>query len=484
MKRNTSTQLNSDVSNPTRFRRPARFRRSWLMAAMAVLSSLALLASACGSDDDDDTSSDSATTAVPTTTAAAPATTAAADDAPAAPETTAAPTETTSPFAGMPEPATGFDGETIKMGYLTASSGTLAIIGVPLLQGAEVYWEWVNSQGGVAGKYQVELVPGDTMDDAQTTISEYKRIKDEVVMFAEVLSTPPTQALLEFLVEDNIVAVPGSLAGAWAGEALLLPNGAAYEYEMINLVDWYVSESGLASVDDVHCAVHVDDKYGDDSMRGVEHAAAELGLELAVVETISRGDAEFTAQVSALSDGGCDVVYAVTVPTEQSGMLRQAASVGFDPYWMGALPAYLNLFAAGAPQLYEKFYVALDSPNQNDTSVPAIADFMERFTAVAEGDPNTFHLSGYFQSVAVHALLEKAVDLGDMSREGIVAAMAQLGEVDNGGLAAEDYVYGLPEDRVPTSAVRIFKFDQTQPPNFLDEIQIFDSALNDGFQLY
>lgn len=469
MTRNNSTQTMSD-----RFR-PVRFRRSWLMAAVAVLASLALLASACGSDDDD--ASAPTTTVAPATTAAAPAP-AAAEPEPAAP------VETASPFAGMPEPATGFDGETIKMGYLTALSGTLSIIGGPLLQGAEVYWEWVNSQGGVAGKYQVELVAGDTEDRADQTIVEYQRIKDDVVMIAEVLSTPPTQALLEFLVEDNVVAVPGSLAGAWAGEALLLPNGAAYEYEMINLVDWYVSESGLSSGTDVHCAVHVDDKYGDDSMRGVEHAIAELGLELAVVETISRGDTDFTAQVTALDGGGCDVVYAVTVPTEQSGMLRQAASVGFAPYWMGALPAYLNLFAAGAPQLYEKFYVALDSPNLNDTSVPAIADFLERFSAVAEGDPGTFHLSGYFQSVAVHALLEKAVELGDMSREGMVAAMAQLGEVDNGGLAAENYVYGLPEDRVPTSAVRIFKFDQSQPPNFLDEIQVYDSALNDSFQLY
>ena len=462
--------------------------RTFGILVAAVISSLALFAAACGNDDDD---ADTTTTTAPSDTAApmtseAPETT----DAPSgtdAPEPTAAPQATTAApptTAGPPESTIGFDGSTITLGYLTDESGSLAIVGTPLKEGAEVYWEWVNqNEGGVAGQYPVELLVADTNDSPSQTITEYQRIKDDVVMFAEVLSTPPTQALLEFLQEDNIVAVPGSLAGAWAGEAVLLPNGAAYEYEMINLVQWYLEESDLASDSDVHCAVYVDDKYGNDSMRGVNYATEQLGIDLAETQTINRGDTDFTAQVSAMNDAGCTVVYAVTVPTEQNGMLAQADAIDFNPVWLGALPSYLNLFAAGRPELYTNFYVALDSPNLNDTSVPAMADFINRFEDINGGSPNTFHLSGYFQSVAVHALLDKAVELGDLSRDGIAAAMAQLGEVDNAGLAAENYVYGLPADRVPTSAVRIFKFDAEQPPNFLNEIQVYDSPLNDSFDL-
>lgn len=459
--------------------------RTFGILLAAVISSLALFAVACGSDDDESAPVTTAATAAPTTSEAPAATEApSGTDAPA--PTTAPPATTAAPptTAGPPQPTNGFDGSTITLGYLTDQSGSLAIVGGPLKDGAEVYWAWVNeNEGGVAGQYPVELIVADTADDPAQTITEYQRIKDDVVMFAEVLSTPPTQALLEFLQEDNVVAVPGSLAGAWAGEAVLLPNGAAYEYEMINLVNWYLEESGLASDDDVYCAVHVDDKYGNDSMRGVNYATEELGVELAETQTINRGDTDFTAQVSSMNDAGCTVVYAVTVPTEQNGMLSQADAIGFNPTWLGALPSYLNLFAGGLPHLYTNFYVAIDSPNLNDTSVPAMADFLSRFEEINGGTPNTFHLSGYFQSIAVHALLDKAVELGDLSRDGIAAAMAQLGEVDNGGLAAENYVYGLPEDRVPTSAVRIFKFDVDQPPNFLDEIQIYDSPLNESFDL-
>ena len=410
----------------------------------------------------------------------------AGDDAAPAPPPEPAPAPPEAPPAPPPEPqpTTGFDGETLHLGYLVDQSGPLAIIGGPLLAGSQLYWDWVNDElGGIAGRYRVELAVGDTKDSEGATVQEYQRLKDDVVMFAEVLSTPPVQALLEFLDEDGIVAVPGSLAGAWAREPLLMPSGAAYEYEAINLADWYVNHSGLASASDVYCAVYVNDKYGRDSMRGVEFAADRLGFSLAEAQTINRGDRAFTAQVTAFADAGCTVIFAITVPTEQHAMLAEAASQGLDPVWLGLLPTYLNLFAAGAPDLYAKYYVALDSPELADTSVPGIANFLERFERYGSGAITTFVLSGYFLQVSVHALLEKAAGLGDFSREGIRNALAQLGEVELDGLAAENYVYGTPENRRPTSAVRIKVFDPTRPPNFLRDIMIVDSPLNDEFDL-
>ena len=481
-------------------------RRALLAACAAVV----LLASACGAADEQSSAPPAPPAGETTTTAdtspppAAPTppatgeeqTTPPATGEPGGeqPVTTTSEEGTASPPAPAPapeppspppppSPTIGFDGNTIKLGYLTDSSGSLALLGVPLLAGAQAYWGWVNSNGGIAGEYEVELVVGDTKDQVNTTVTEYQRIKGDVVMFAEVLSTPPTQALLEFLKEDGVAAVPGSLAGAWSREALLLPTGAAYEYEAINLADWYVNASNLATPDDVYCVVYVNDKYGRDSLRGLEFAIDRLGLELAERVTINRGDSAFTAQVTALSDAGCTVVFAITVPLEQNSILSEADGQGFKPVWLGLLPTYLNLFAGGRPDLYEKYYVAVDSPNLNDMSVPGMAKFLERFAEFGEGDVNTFNLSGYVQSIAVHDLLELAVEMGDLSREGIRAAMAALGEVDVDGLMAENYVYGRPEDRRPASAVRIFQYEQTQPPNYLREITIWDSQLNDDFDL-
>ena len=70
--------------------------------------------------------------------------------------------------------------------------------------------------------------------------------------------------------------------------------------------------------------------------------------------------------------------------------------------------------------------------------------------------PDVYFSFGYIQAVATVALLEKAVELGDLSREGVATALEELGTVDFGGLTG-DYTYGPPEDRVPPIKSSIFK---------------------------
>ena len=441
-----------------------------LRSLVAVCAGLALLAAACSESGDDPDLTD-----------------------PPDGVTTAAPP------AGEPEPeiptAPGFDGETITLGYMGLYSERLLAIGNPLEQGSQIYWNWLNDQGGVAGKYKVHLMSGNvaTLNDNNSpdpTI-DYERLKDKVAMFAFIFSTPATQALLPSLKADNIVAVPGSVAGAWAGEKLLLPSGSAYEYEMINLADWFVNESGLSTGSDVHCVAYMNDQYGRDTLEGLEYVMKELGLELGAKESVTTpGLPDYPAIIEALQDADCTVVYAITLPLQQDALLAEASEVGFEPNWLGAYPSYLNAVAREKPDNYEKFYVTVDGPalvsDPDDTDVPGMAKFAERFAQYADAGtiPNTYHLGGYFQAIAVHALLEKAVELGDLSRDGMVEAMAQLREVDTDGLTADNYVYGLPEDRQPTSGTRIFKFNFDVKPDHLEEVGEINSDYNDGFDLF
>lgn len=467
-----------------------------------MLCLIALFAAACGGGDDDtatdniaseETSDEASNDAEPegadeaTGDEATDETAPAGDDeatdeaAPASDDEATDDGESAEP-AGPPGETDGFDGETITLGYLTDQSGPLSLVGNNLLVGAQTYWDRVNSQGGVAGIYQVELEVGDTQDSEANTVQEYQRIKDDIVMLAQVTSTPPTQALLEFLDEDGIIALPGSAALQWATEPLLLPAGAAYEYEMIDIADWYVNQSDLASDDDIFCVVRVNDKYGEDTVRGVEFAADRLGFEIAEQQTLARGDTAFTAQITAFSDADCDVVFAITVAFETNGLLAEANAQGFDPVWLGALPSYINLLALGAPELYENFYVTLDTPNFTDLDVPGMARLMGDWEEFGNGNINTFAAAGYVQSIPIHALLEKAVELGDLSHGGMQTALAELGEVELDGLA-DNYVYGTPENRIPSRGVRIFRFDPDNPPNLVTELAYVESPLIEDFPL-
>src|SRR5690606_2454879 len=105
-------------------------RTTWLRP-LALLTALVLVLGACGGrgDDDDDTSS---------TTAAAGEEAGGEDEG----------GEEEPP--GDPEPAPGFDGETIRIGVLTPTSGSVAIIGTPLTAGNQAYVDYVNEElGGI-----------------------------------------------------------------------------------------------------------------------------------------------------------------------------------------------------------------------------------------------------------------------------------------------------------------------------------------------
>ncbi|MGH2803628.1 MAG: ABC transporter substrate-binding protein, partial [Thermoleophilaceae bacterium] len=66
------------------------------------------------------------------------------------------------------------------------------------------------------------------------------------------------------------------------------------------------------------------------------------------------------------------------------------------------------------------------------------------------------------QGVAMTAVLEKAVELGDLSKEGILQASREVGTVSFDGLSG-DYKYGPAEEREPPRVSTIFEVNPDRP---------------------
>jgi hypothetical protein len=89
--------------------------------------------------------------------------------------------------------------------------------------------------------------------------------------------------------------------------------------------------------------------------------------------------------------------------------------------------------------------------------VPGMANLVTVREEYAPDTPPDIYFSfGYIQAFATVKLLEKAVELGDLSREGLAAALDELGTIDFEGLSG-NWTYGPPEDRVPPLKSSIFK---------------------------
>jgi len=397
-------------------------------ALVGTALALMLLASACSSDDDSAATDDTTATT--------------ASDAPA--ELTAGP---------------GFDGETITVGVLTPQTGLAEAIGTPLTTGNQVFLDRVNAEGGIGGKYKVELATRDTEYQAPVAVTQYNDIKNNVAMFVQILGTAITDAVLPQLKTDGIFAGPATLDAFWISEPNLMPIGAPYQIQVINGMAYAIDN--LDALDKTICTMTEDSPYGEAGLEGMEYAADVFGFEIATNQTFRLGDPAYTAQVNALGQAGCEIVWLTSLPTTTIPLITEANGVGFAPTWLANSPAWNAIIAGGelGPYLADNFLLMAEGPQWGDDSFPGMAQMLEDIEKYApDQQPNIYFAFGYAQAWAAVQILEKAVELGDLSREGILAASEQVGTLTFGELLG-DYEYGPVEDREPPRGTTVNKVD-------------------------
>ncbi|OLF08488.1 branched-chain amino acid ABC transporter substrate-binding protein [Actinophytocola xinjiangensis] len=366
--------------------------------------------------------------------------------------------------AGEPVPTTGFDGTTIKLGVLTPLSGTVAVIGQPLTAGNEVWFEALNAQGGVAGRYPVELVQEDTQYQPDVAVQRYNKIKGDVVAFTQVLGTAPTLAVLPQLRTDRILAAPASLDALWVREENLLPVGAPYQVQAINAMDYWFADGGGSTSDRI-CTMIQDDVYGEAGQQGIDFAADKYGFSVTNTQKFKVGTENYAGQIGALAGAGCQVVFLVATPSDAARIWGTAAQARFAPQWFGQSPSYTGALAqsAIAPYLQQSVLIVAEGTEWGDESVPGMKRMVADLEAHAPDEPPDYYFAfGYNQGRAMTEVLEKAVELGDLSRDGILEASRQLGTVGFDGLTG-DYRYGPAAERNPPRSTTIFRVDPSKP---------------------
>jgi ABC-type branched-subunit amino acid transport system substrate-binding protein len=341
----------------------------------------------------------------------------------------------------------------------TLSGPVAAPIGIPLANGNRVFFEALNAKGGIAGKYKVNLVEADNKYDPAETVKQYAATKDKVVGFVQVLGTPPLLALLQSLNDDKVTAGPATLDAVWQTQKYLLPIQPPYQIQAINGLSYYVQQAGK---DKVVCSLVIDSSYGQAGEQGLDYAAQQLGVKIAVKQTYKQGDTDFTAQINAFKDGKCDMVWLTSLPDATGGILGRAAQANFTPQWIAQSPSWLAAFAAApiAPYLAAHLWLMADAgPQWGDASVPGMAQMLNDVKA-SKIDPNQkpdgYFGFGYVEAWAFAQVLGQAVKNGDLSHDGIQKAISDLGKLQFQGLSP-DAVIGAPGVRQAPRANSIQK---------------------------
>lgn len=370
-------------------------------------------------------------------------------------------TSTSSLKAG---PGVDVTNKTITLGILSPYSGPVADpIGKPLALGVKVYFDSVNANGGIDG-YKVNFVEKDTQYNPQLEVQHYNEIHNQVLMIADSLGTPTTFAIKDLAAADQMLVSAATLSSALAREKYLILLGTPYRLQVENAFDYVVNKVGVKNPS--VGIIYQNDEYGQDGLTGYKEAVSFYHLHDVAQATYAVTDTNYTAQISQLKASGAKYVFITAIPTATAGIIVTAYKLGYNPQWILQSPAFAQALLAvpGLGALLSHDWIVSQGATWGDTSQPGMAQMLNDVAKYAPNQkPDGFFQFGYTESKITYAILKKALDNNDITRNGLLTAFESLKSVDLGGLLPPVTYGSSPNDRVPTRDSIVFVIDPTQP---------------------
>ena len=317
----------------------------------------------------------------------------------------------------------------IYLGIISDLTGVFAGVGVPLTDGGQAFWKRVNEEGGI-GDYEVDVTTyvKDNKYDPDTHAEVFAEINDEVILIAQSLGTIATEAMLRDNDAEELLVLPATLGSNWLFEDRVLELGTSYCAEGMNAVDYGVDELGADKV----AAVHFPGDYGDDTAVGARIAAEARGADFTDITTGPGADQQ-TAAVAEVLKSEADIVVVATGPLELAAVVGGAVSQGFQGKFVGAIPTWnAALLQSPAAPAIEASYLWASSFPGYDADTPGHEAMRE---ATGDAPANEYFAIGWSGGYILKALLEEAVESGDLTRGGLLEiASSMSGDIESEGM--------------------------------------------------
>jgi ABC-type branched-subunit amino acid transport system substrate-binding protein len=357
--------------------------------------------------------------------------------------------------------------KTISIGDINALSGPAAPLGNAVAAGHRAFFEALNAHGGIDG-WKVKLIVKDSGYKPQDHVQLYNELQPSVAILNS-FGSPTTKAIQPQVDQQKIVTFPASFDSLWGADAVMAPVGAPYSVDIANVLDYYTRSGAKKPKIGI---VYQNDEYGADGLRGFKAAKSALGFPDAGEQSFNAGDTSFTAQVQKLKAAGAEAVVVVALPAATGPIVGTAATLGFKPQWILQGPSFLEQLITkdgnvGSPPtpvaaaLKGALVTSFAAP-WGDAQTPGMKELVADHDAYsAKLPPSIYFTLAYAQGQVQAAILRKAIQSGNLTRAGILAAKQNLGTVDLRGIAPN--VSYAPQPGPPTRKSLITRIDPSVP---------------------
>ena len=371
---------------------------------------------------------------------------------------TAASASTAGSAAGSTAAASG---DTIKVGVLGPMTGDVSVYGLAVINGATLYLDQVNANGGVNGK-QLEIITMDEQGDATQAVTSFTKMCDQgITALVGDVTTTPTLAVAA---ESADYTMPMVTASATA-EAVTYDaetdtvNANVFRatftdpFQGIKMADYAYQKLGYTQAAVIYLKGA---DYNEGLAENFVKEFESLGGTIVDQETYADGDVDFKTQLTTILGKNPQVVFCPNYYQDVGQILAQAESIGLTVPFLGGdgwdgLEGY-----ATADQLKDAYFCANYAKGSSTEFESA---YKEKY---GEDYPNGFAPLGYDAAMTVVYGLQAAEDAGleagtDEYKQAVIDAIAS-GTID--GITG---TFTFDEHHNPVKQTAILCFDGATP---------------------
>jgi len=292
-------------------------------------------------------------------------------------------------------------GDTIKLGFLGALTGSVANYGIPGKKGMEMAIDELNTKGGILGKKVEGIYEDNKGDNSEVGLIASKYItKDKVVAMVGDPCTGLTKIAADIAQRNKVVIFSAGATGAGVVEIgdYVFRNTLLDAVAAPSVVDWMINKKGWKNLAVITSG---NNGYSTALTPIFKQAINEKGGKIVLEDTINDGETDFTAQVTKLKSAGADALVFTGYYTEAALIMNEAKKKNLDIVLVGGDGLYgQDLVKLGGAAVQEKviFYAGFST----DQPTAETAKFLEAYRAKYKEDPDMFSAQ-YYDAVMILA---------------------------------------------------------------------------------
>ncbi len=304
-------------------------------------------------------------------------------------------------------PVVAFAADELKIGFLGALSGNVAIYGTQSLKGMKLAVEEINAAGGVLGKKLVIVEEDDRGDKTEVAnIMQKYATQDKVIAVVGDPTTGATKVAAPIAQQNKIILIsPGSTApgvveiGDYIFRDTLLDSVGAPAISKYIIQDKKWKRLALIT------SINNDFSVGLSKL--FEAGIKQYGGQVVIKESISDGDTDFSAQITKIKAAKPDAIVFSGYYTEGALIMKEARKQGLNVNMVAGdglmSPVYMEL---GGKAVEGSIFYTGFSPEQPTANTKK---FLDAFAKKYNGEvAELFAAQGYDAVKIIAAALKKA----------------------------------------------------------------------------